>query len=110
MSREEIDNYLEKKGKDVLDLISDFEVQEVFNGYDNNTDIKEHLDKLIQSKRLYKLKSFRETTGLSQKEFSDYFGISVRTLQGWEQGRRIPSDYLIPLLVRLWSLEHNYKG
>ena len=42
MSREEIDNYLEKKGKDVLDLISDFEVQDVFNGYDNNTDIKEH--------------------------------------------------------------------
>lgn len=33
----------------------------------------------------------REKTGLSQARFAELLGVSVRTLQEWEQGRRIPS-------------------
>lgn len=33
----------------------------------------------------------RESIGLSQAEFAKLLGVSVRTLQEWEQGRRIPS-------------------
>ncbi len=33
----------------------------------------------------------RHKTGLSQAEFADILGISKRTLQEWEQGRRSPS-------------------
>ncbi len=33
----------------------------------------------------------RHRTGLSQAEFADVLGISKRTLQEWEQGRRSPS-------------------
>jgi putative transcriptional regulator len=33
----------------------------------------------------------RAMTGLSQSEFALLLGVSVRTLQEWEQGRRIPS-------------------
>ncbi|MBD3647167.1 MAG: helix-turn-helix domain-containing protein, partial [Pseudomonadales bacterium] len=33
----------------------------------------------------------RERLGLSQSEFATLLGVSVRTLQEWEQGRRIPS-------------------
>jgi putative transcriptional regulator len=33
----------------------------------------------------------REGVGLSQSEFATLLGVSVRTLQEWEQGRRIPS-------------------
>ena len=33
----------------------------------------------------------RGRTGLSQSEFARLLGVSVRTLQEWEQGRRIPS-------------------
>jgi putative transcriptional regulator len=33
----------------------------------------------------------RRKTGLSQAEFARLLGISVRTLQDWEQGRREPS-------------------
>jgi putative transcriptional regulator len=33
----------------------------------------------------------REKTGLSQTRFAQLLGVSVRTLQDWEQGRRAPS-------------------
>ena len=33
----------------------------------------------------------REKTGLSQPRFAELLGVSVRTLQEWEQGRRAPS-------------------
>jgi putative transcriptional regulator len=33
----------------------------------------------------------RNKTGLSQAKFAELLGVSVRTLQDWEQGRRQPS-------------------
>ena len=33
----------------------------------------------------------RAKVGLSQSEFARLLGVSVRTLQEWEQGRRVPS-------------------
>jgi putative transcriptional regulator len=33
----------------------------------------------------------RENTGLSQSGFASLLGVSVRTLQQWEQGRREPT-------------------
>jgi len=35
--------------------------------------------------------SARKKTGLSQAKFAKLLGVSVRTLQEWEQGRRQPS-------------------
>lgn len=36
------------------------------------------------------VKELREKTGLTQAEFSKMIGVSIRTLQNWEQGRREP--------------------
>lgn len=42
--------------------------------------------------------SVREKTGLSQAKFATLLGVSVRTLQEWEQGRRAPSGAARTLL------------
>ncbi len=43
--------------------------------------------------------SIREKTGLSQVRFAQLLGVSVRTLQDWEQGRRAPSGAAKTLLL-----------
>jgi putative transcriptional regulator len=43
--------------------------------------------------------SIRERTGLSQEKFAQLLGVSVRTLQEWEQGRRAPSGAARTLLL-----------
>ena len=40
----------------------------------------------------------REKSGLSQSRFAELLGVSVRTLQEWEQGRREPSGAAKTLL------------
>ena len=42
--------------------------------------------------------SIRELTGLSQAQFARLLGVSVRTLQEWEHGRRAPSGAARTLL------------
>lgn len=43
--------------------------------------------------------AIREKTGLSQSRFAELLGVSVRTLQDWEQGRRAPSGAARTLLL-----------
>jgi len=43
--------------------------------------------------------TIRQRTGLSQVRFAALLGVSVRTLQEWEQGRRAPSGAARTLLM-----------
>lgn len=38
-----------------------------------------------------RVKTIREETGLSQTQFARLIGVSKRTLENWEQGRRHPT-------------------
>lgn len=40
----------------------------------------------------------RQKCGLSQSRFAELLGVSVRTLQDWEQGRRKPSKAAMSLI------------
>lgn len=47
---------------------------------------------------LSRIANIRNKTHLSQSKFSDLLGVSVRTLQDWEQGRAKPSGAAKTLL------------
>ena len=49
-------------------------------------------------------KRFRELSGMTRKEFCDYFGIPYRTVQDWELGNRNCPSYLVELMR--YKLEH----
>lgn len=44
------------------------------------------------------VKAVREKTSLSQSEFAQLIGVSVKTLQNWEQDRRRPTGPAVALL------------
>lgn len=57
------------------------------------------------------VKSIRENTGLSQNKFATIIGVSVRTLQNWEQGHRHPQGPALALLTILKNdPEHAIKA
>jgi len=49
-------------------------------------------EQLAGAFRPARLRALRERLGLSQGGFAERFGINVRTLQDWEQGRRAPDQ------------------
>jgi putative transcriptional regulator len=49
--------------------------------------------------RVVNIGGIRERTALSQARFAQLLGVSVRTLQDWEQGRRAPSGAARTLLI-----------
>lgn len=44
------------------------------------------------------IREFRTKMGMTQKAFSEYFNISIRTIQDWECGRRTPPIYVVELI------------
>jgi len=44
------------------------------------------------------IRALREKAGVSQREFAGMLGVSLRTLQDWEQGRRTPTGPAMNLL------------
>lgn len=71
---------------------------------DIGTEILEGIRQLKRSESgrvvsLPSVRSIRKKTGLSQAKFAVLLGVSVRTLQDWEQERRAPSGAAKTLLL-----------
>ena len=45
-----------------------------------------------------KIKAMRASSGMSQRQFSDYLGIPVKTIQNWEIERNRCPEYLLNLI------------
>ena len=58
----------------------------------------EELTKMLEKPEISKI---RESTGMSQSQFAEQFGISIRTLQDWEQGRREMPSYVLDMIELL---------
>lgn len=52
----------------------------------------------------------RKETKLSQRQFAELFGIPVRTLQQWEQGKSAPPAYVLSMMERLLSGNDRRRG
>jgi transcriptional regulator with XRE-family HTH domain len=48
----------------------------------------------------FTIKELRESTGMTQKGFSQMYGIPISTLRKWEQGESSPAPYVVNLLAR----------
>ena len=44
------------------------------------------------------IKELRQQSGMTQKDFSEYFGIPKRTIEDWDRGARKCPEYLIALM------------
>ena len=44
-------------------------------------------------------KEIRQASGMSLKQFSEYFNIHYRTMQHWEYGERKCPEYLLDLML-----------
>ena len=45
------------------------------------------------------IKELRKASGMTQKAFAEYFGVSKRTIESWEGGQRECPHYLLGLMV-----------
>ena len=68
---------------------------------------KQALEKHVVDIEPSEIQKIRQRYFLSQKEFAELFGVSLRTLQHWEQGRRHPQG---PAQVLLKVIAYNPKA
>jgi len=65
-------------------MIASAEQALAFANGENNACVV-HIPEEIDTARI------RKKIGMSQNQFAAYFGVGVRTIQEWEQGRSVPS-------------------
>ena len=52
-----------------------------------------------------KIKELRESTGMTRKEFCEYFNIPYRTVTEWERDNRHAPEYVLRLLEYYIQME-----
>lgn len=52
----------------------------------------------------------KSQSGMTQKEFAEYFGIPYRTVQDWFAGRRNMPEYVLRLMIYKLEMEKKVQG
>lgn len=55
-------------------------------------------------------KELRISSGMTQQEFAEYFGIPKRTIEDWERGARKCAPYLLNLMKYKLEKENKLGG
>jgi putative transcriptional regulator len=55
------------------------------------------------------IKRIREATGLSQSKFATWLGVSLASLQDWEEGRSPPTQRALRLLQKAEACAKKFK-
>ena len=55
------------------------------------------------------LVEMRQASGMSQRAFAEHYGIPVRTLQQWEQGKSSPPPYVLSMMEKLQPAKKSNK-
>lgn len=55
-------------------------------------------------------KELRAASGMTQKTFSEYFGIPLRTIENWERGANKCPQYLLDLMEYKLNNEKNGRN
>jgi len=87
--------------------MKDLELKEALQEVLENRQGKRKLEQRTIEVSPSEIQQIRQQYVLSQEEFANLFGVSVRTLQQWEQGRRHPQG---PAQVLLKVIAHNPKA
>ncbi len=56
------------------------------------------------------IREIRKRMGLNTREFGVLIGVSGRTIEGWEQGRRSPSKSALLLIKKIMEDVKNVDG
>ena len=56
------------------------------------------------------IKNIRKNTNMSQREFAEYFGIPIRTIQKWERNGSVPPEYIPKMIEKILELEKRLSG
>ena len=65
------------------------------------TDFLDEFNKFLYDGQANRIRAYRESLGMGKKPFARAMGISIRSLQGWENGRKVISR-------KCW--EKHFKG
>ncbi len=74
---------------------------EIKEGLEETVAIEKGEKKAVRVHRFFTsadIRALREKAGVSQRTFATMLGVSLRTLQDWEQGRRTPTGPAMNLL------------
>ncbi len=77
-------------------IIRGMEEALAFAKREGNANCVVHIPKEINVRRI------RKKLNMNQRLFAAYFGVNIRTVQDWEQGRRVPSGAARALLVVIY--------
>ena len=95
------------EGVDEKDFPTPKNIKDIDNSaYEDSFVTLVEFDKEAYDRSLNPIKAAREKAAMSIKELADFLGAPYRTVQDWNNGKRVPPKWLQQLIIE--KIEHAY--